>query len=323
MKRGQILLPESLGNLTYSGGAVLLASSILNLGGMQYVTDQSQISLSGLVANTVYYVYMVNVNETLSLVYSTSSTGPNGYLNYKYIGKFKTDSGGLFSYFGDNAPYREYYFEATTSGNFTVPAGVYSVDVEGIAGGGGGASANGPVATSGGGGGAAVKGRKTFAVTPGQVIPYVVGAPGSSTNGGTNAYGAGGPGGDTSFNGVVISKGGPGGAVASSGGQGIFAAIGRTRGGNGGNASSGAGITGGDSSLYGEYNPGSWGGAGTNWCAGAPGAASEYGHGANSGASPASNAYGAGGGGGATSNPNYWGGMNGASGYIKIMWIGA
>lgn len=81
----------------------------------------------------------------------------------------------------------------TVSGSFTVPAGVYEITVDVKApdgGGGGGAYAaaypSQPYAQSGtnGGSGAEVKGAK-IAVTPGQVIPITIGAPG----GGGSAYG--------------------------------------------------------------------------------------------------------------------------------------
>lgn len=84
----------------------------------------------------------------------------------------------------------------TTSGNFTVPAGVTKVDVL-VIGAGSGASGCSPslfASPSGAGGGWC---RKLCAVTPGQVIPVTVGTggPGSaaavaSTSGGTSSFGS-------------------------------------------------------------------------------------------------------------------------------------
>jgi len=87
------------------------------------------------------------------------------------------------------------------SKTFTVPANVYALDVEVVGAGGGGkqTAANGNV--GGGGGGYA---RKMIAVTPGQMLPYVVGLGGV----------VGDPGGDgnpSSFNTTLIGLGGKGG----------------------------------------------------------------------------------------------------------------
>ena len=65
-----------------------------------------------------------------------------------------------------------------TSGTFVVPAGVTSLDVYALGGGGG---ARGDWSTPGGGGAAAMR---TFAVTPGQAIAFVVGAGGTGSTGG-------------------------------------------------------------------------------------------------------------------------------------------
>lgn len=96
------------------------------------------------------------------------------------------------------------------SGNFTVPAGVFAVETELVGGGGGG---GGNVSATGGGGGGYTF--KRLAVTPGQVIPYVVGAGGTASTGG-NA----GDGGATSFNTTIIAAGGKGGDTGGQGGAG-------------------------------------------------------------------------------------------------------
>lgn len=97
------------------------------------------------------------------------------------------------------------------AGNFTVPAGVISLKVTLTGAGGGGGFNNS--AKGGGGGGYCVK---TWSVTPGQVIPYVVGAGGARENphNGGNATN----GGDTTFNGTQIAEGGGNGLTTGAGG---------------------------------------------------------------------------------------------------------
>jgi len=99
-------------------------------------------------------------------------------------------------------------FTSVGSTNFTVPAGVTSVEVLVVAGGGGGGTEHG-----GGGGAGGVLYQSNYPVTPGEIIPVSVGAGGaggafSATNGG-NFYG--GNGSNSSF-GRLIAIGGGGGA---------------------------------------------------------------------------------------------------------------
>ena len=103
--------------------------------------------------------------------------------------------------------------EFTASGSFTVPAGVTLVYVSGCAGGGGSVS-NGTDAPSIGGAGRSVV-RKPMAVTPGAVLPVVVGAAG----------GTGLSGGSTTFNGMLLKGGAPG--ISLSGGA-FMAQIGQS-----------------------------------------------------------------------------------------------
>lgn len=127
----------------------------------------------------------------------------------------------------------------TSSGSFTVPAGVTAIYVSGCAGGaGGGACVGGSSATSGpGSGGGAGQSAidVVIAVTPGQVIPYTIGAAGiggqnfatPSTNGGNTTVGVGGAmlslaGGTAGLNGSNLAGviGGPaGGAGFPAGGD--------------------------------------------------------------------------------------------------------
>lgn len=102
----------------------------------------------------------------------------------------------------------------TANGSFTVPAGVTKIWLSGCAGGGGGGACPGgtsAIASGGGGGGAGQPVIKLLVpVTPGQVIPIVIGAAGSgasavvaATAGGNTLVGASGAL-------LVLSGGGPG-----------------------------------------------------------------------------------------------------------------
>lgn len=100
------------------------------------------------------------------------------------------------------------------AGNFVVPGGVFSIEVQCVGGGGGGSFADGGTAVGGGGAGYCYK---RWAVTPGQSIPYVVGIGGiatSSAGGGQNTDG-----GATSFNTTQIADGGQKGSTGGLGGS--------------------------------------------------------------------------------------------------------
>lgn len=112
-------------------------------------------------------------------------------------------------------------FQTAGSGNFTVPAGVYSLYYRLWGGGGGGGGGGGTSAGNAGGAGGYSEG--WIDVVPGQVIPYTVGAGGT---GGTTAGGgtAGVSGGSSSFNstitctpGIAGAGGGTGGGTAGAG----------------------------------------------------------------------------------------------------------
>ncbi len=142
----------------------------------------------------------------------------------------------------------------TSSGTFTVPAGVYSVKVEAWGGGGAGGGVDGASGTyraGGGGGGGAFVLNNSVSVTPGNNITVTVGA------GGTGVTAAdGNPGGQSSFGGLVNANGGAGGKVGKSGsnaGAGGAGATGTYNGGNGAAAATG---------FFG-YSGGGGGGAGS------------------------------------------------------------
>lgn len=216
----------------------------------------------------------------------------------------------------------------TSSGSFTVPAGVTTIYVSGCAGGGGGGAAGGSSTgvNTGAGGGAGGAGQSiqtaAYAVTPGTTIGITIGAGGAKGVGvsGTSG-GSGGNGGSTVVTGLISGTltlaGGSGGAggLAANGTTvpGSVGGAGYPRGGNGAdvtqNTSSGAGAVGGS---------GPFGGGGTNGRGGGSYVALAQ------DASDASG-YGAGGGSGGGINSGaatYQGGNGGAGapGFLKIEW---
>jgi hypothetical protein len=198
------------------------------------------------------------------------------------------------------------YLTAAGAANFTVPAGVTSLDkVETWSGAGSGGNRGSQPATGGGGGAySAITG---LAVTPGQVIAYQIGAGGASQTTASDGL----PGGDTWFGSTstVLAKGGAGGlgngTGAHAGGQGGQASAGvgsiRFGGGNGGSGTVGGSATGGGGSA----TPNGDGAAGTNTTSAVAtngGAAGTGGGAGGLAATPRNgNAYTEGGGGGAGS----------------------
>jgi len=134
----------------------------------------------------------------------------------------------LFCLVWFDAAYSQTTVTLTTSGSWTVPAGVTSLKVETWGGGGGGGLAYGnDLGTAGGGGGGGGYATSTLAVSPGQVYTYTIGAGGA---GGTFSTLDGGTGGTTTFTGtggIVNVSGGSGGYLGDnigsggSGGSGI------------------------------------------------------------------------------------------------------
>jgi hypothetical protein len=173
------------------------------------------------------------------------------------------------------------------SGTFTVPAGVFTLNVE--VGGGGGGGGSGNATNTGAGGGAGGFARGPMAVTPGQTFNYIVGAGGASVSNGSQ----GGNGGSTSFGGIFSATGGTGGA--------------------GGNSSSPAGGQGGVGSGPGLLQPG---GSGSDGCTGnqyfgGNGGGSYYGGGGRAGTNGGFSGAFASGGGGTYLNPGVGSGVGG------------
>ncbi len=232
------------------------------------------------------------------------------------------------------APFARAATEAfTTSGTWTAPAGITSVDVEVWGGGGGGGGSEGDSSDGGGGGGGGAYSRTTaITVVPGTTYTVTVGATG--TAGATN--GTGGPGGDSWFinTTTILAKGGSGGSAPVSDAGGIAGAGGaeasgvgavKYSGGNGGtgrNSNTGRGGPGGSSAgtaANGTSGPGTWS---TCTAAAAP---TGGGIGGNGGCSDNQDGYapasGKGGGGGGAAENDTVGGA-GAAGMVKITYVG-
>lgn len=139
----------------------------------------------------------------------------------------------------------------SSSGNWTVPDGVYWISAQawGGGGGGGGIGSTGGIGGGGGGGGGYARGK--FSVTPGQVISCTIGAAGGAGGGG----GAGGNGGTTTFGALLTAVGGTGGRPNDTGnggaGGGATGGALATSGGAGSAASAATGGAGGSASFGG------------------------------------------------------------------------
>ena len=179
----------------------------------------------------------------------------------------------------------------TESGTFTVPAGVYSVQVTVV--GAGGSGANGQI--NGGGGYAGAVVTQTVSVSPGQVIPVSIGAGGVAREySASGGYVNGAAGGNSSF-GSLVAAGGSGGAVNSN-----------AYGGNGG--STPYGTKDGYAYAYGATT-----GFGGQGCIGNGGNAR------GGGSSASAGGVGAGGGGACFATFGTWSGTGG-SGQVNVSW---
>ena len=171
----------------------------------------------------------------------------------------------------------------TSSGTFSVPAGITAIDVLVVGGGGGGGNAPNGDGTGGGGGGGGAAGGLIFMpnypVTASGTVTVTVGS-GSPANAPETARATGNDGQDSSFGspsdpglgqgGVLTAKGGGGGGAASSSTNG---ANGGSGGGGGGGQPTSAGFAGGtatqptqpgNSGAYGFGNAGQLGNTNTN-----------------------------------------------------------
>lgn len=198
----------------------------------------------------------------------------------------------------------------TSSGTWTVPAGVNAVEYLVVAGGGGGAIA---------GGGAGGMRTGTLAVTPGSSLTVTVGAGGAArANGSNSVFGSitsiGGGAGSDSGTGNTGGSGGGGGYTSGSGGAGTSG-----QGNNGGNGSANSGGGGGGAGAVGANAPSaSQGGNGGNGLASSiSGVSVTYAGGGGGSGSSTGSSGGTGGGGagspttGTAGTPNTGGGGGG------------
>ncbi len=195
----------------------------------------------------------------------------------------------------------------TSSGSFTVPAGVKSIKITAAGGGGGGAG--GTYGCAGGGGGACIVG-VYFNVTPSQAIPITIGTGGA---GGTSSSGSAGS--STVIGSLVTLAGGGGAGTAYS--PGIAGGSGGGAGGNGGSSvSSATGVAGAAGAVGAGGSAGGspygGGGGGGSYGAGGGGGNSDHRYGY-------AGVYGGGGGGAGGSSSSYTGGRGG-DGIVIIEW---
>jgi hypothetical protein len=217
----------------------------------------------------------------------------------------------------------------TSGTSWTVPAGVTSLKIWAIGAGGGGAGATGIDSTAGGAGGAGGIAYKEYAVTPGQVISYTVGAGGNyglyDTDGssggastvtvaGVTMYGFGGEGGKYNTGASGIGGSGSGGTTNVKGGDGSGAS-GDSGGGNGGGIGgangSGASCGGGSGGQAVDVNGLFAVLSANNYPTTGPGAAGDCG-GNNANMKNGQTATGVGSGGGGA---GFYGGVGGGGGY--------
>jgi hypothetical protein len=237
-------------------------------------------SCSGLTDGTRYYVRaFAYTYQNATRLYTTTTTGAQANAV-----PLKTQGSQTF----------------TSSGTFTVPTSVYSVQAFVVGGGGGGGGgyvwydgyAGGNYCGGGGGGG--YTGYGTYAVTPGQQIAITVGAGGTAGPGGNG--GNGGAGGASSFGSFLSKAGGNGGTTGSSGGSG----------GSGGGAG-----------YYSTGNPGGQTGGQSGTAGGSDGSSGGTGGGNGQGSTTrafgesSNTLYSGGGGGGTNNNTRLAGGAGG------------
>jgi hypothetical protein len=197
-----------------------------------------------------------------------------------------------------NNPYALNVFNTPGAWSYTVPAGVYWVDIDMGGAGGGGSGADGTADQSGGGGAQGATTIAGQAVVPGDVISGTIGVPGAG--GAAGAPGA--PGGSTtcgvsgkftlSCAGGAAGAGQPGGIGGSGTGaaSNSFGTTGNS--GHPGRSRNGAGVA-----YGGNGAPGRFGGAGTSNSASSGGSAAAPNAGGAGGARTAANTYDGGAGG--------------------------
>ncbi len=227
----------------------------------------------------------------------------------------------------------------TSSGTFTVPAGVTSICAVAVGRGQNGAAGDGISTPGRGGGGGTLSYTNALSVTPGESLTVTIATSTSGSTGETTLKRsstvllAARAGGQTSGQANVGTSFAGGTAPAPAygygsggGGAGGYSGAGGAGGSIGGGGSDGSGGSGGGGGCgsSGDYSGGGGGvgllGAGSNGAAGTPsggGGGGGSGGGAGAGTGSAGGGYGGGGGGGAINNA---GGGGGGSGAVRIIW---
>ena len=143
----------------------------------------------------------------------------------------------------------------TSSGTWTVPAGIVKCKVT-VIGGGGGGGAYGYPCSGGGGGGAGGGGaiKIVSGLTPGGTVSVTVGAGGTAVFVGSTGTGTGGTGGTSSFGGYCSATGGAGGTYYAGGAPGVGSGGDLNIGGSSGTSADGYNGVGGASFMGGGGN---------------------------------------------------------------------
>lgn len=168
----------------------------MGTGSNSAASGTSSVTLSGFTAGTTYYcrIWAYCVCSVGTTVNSTKVLVSSSYMSA--TGKPTANGRKAF----------------TASGEWTVPAGVRSINIHCTGGGGAGyytrSSYSNNAAAGGGGGGGYTAYKKSIAVTPGQVIAVVVGAGSTSTTLGSLEAGCGGTSSASLGDSVLVSAAG-------------------------------------------------------------------------------------------------------------------
>lgn len=223
----------------------------------------------------------------------------------------------------------------TTSGNFVVPANVYELEVFAVAGGFGGSAGrytkNGTSEGGSGGGGGFYFGHasKKFLVSPGQSIPYIIGAGGAGGIATTTSSPTGDQGGETSFDTLRAGSSSQDTVLVGRGGDAAFNSAG-TDGTPGGNVSI-RGLSPKNIHSFLSCGGGGGGGGKSSWPPGNGGASDGGGVGGKGGVAGAAGSNGlnatvygccGGGGGGAGASSPIRKGGNGGAGRQGAIYVG-
>lgn len=90
---GQKMLVDKIGILSHTTGVITLPSSVLTIGGQQYLTSSINRTIATdvtLVANTLYMIYAVisSGSPELRISANVNSIGPVGFTGWKLVGAF-------------------------------------------------------------------------------------------------------------------------------------------------------------------------------------------------------------------------------------------